>query len=146
VAALVFAGLAQAGASDHVFVVDAYVRLGPPNALATAAYMTLKNTSDTGIRLVKARNPVSRVTELHTHVNENGMMKMRPVASIDIRPGEQAVLQPGGLHVMLIDLTIPLREGDLIPLTLYFDDGSSLQVEARVVPPGTRPMSVAKKQ
>jgi copper(I)-binding protein len=146
VVGLTLAGLAQAGASDHVSVIDPYVRLAPPNALATGAYMTLKNSGDAGVRLVKASNPVSRATELHTHINDKGMMKMRPVASIDIKPMGEAVLLPGGLHVMLIDLTLPLREGDLIPLTLTFDDGSSLLVEARVVPPGARPTSVAKNE
>lgn len=133
-----FAGLALAEASDHITVVDPYIRLGPPNVLALGAFMTLKNDSDKVIRLVKASNPVSRVTELHTHINENGIMKMRAISSVSIAAKDKAVLEPGGLHVMMIDLQTPLREGDVIPLTLSFDDGSEKLIKAKVIRPVAR--------
>jgi len=40
------------------------------------------------------------------------MMKMQPVEAVEITPGEPSVLQPGGLHVMLMGLTAPLVEGN----------------------------------
>jgi len=82
------------------------------------------------------------VTELHTHLHEGGVMKMRPVASIDVKAKGEALLQPGGLHVMLIDLKAPMKEGDIVPITLTLDDGSTKQVEAKVVRPqaGGMPM------
>jgi copper(I)-binding protein len=118
-------------------VQDPYVRLAPPNAPATGAFMVIKNNGDKDVKVVKADNPVSKVTELHTHLNEGGVMKMRPVPAIDIKAKGEAVLKPGGLHVMLIDLKAPMKEGDVVPITLTFDDGSSKQVDAKVV----RPMS-----
>ncbi|MGE0080541.1 MAG: copper chaperone PCu(A)C [Thiohalomonadaceae bacterium] len=143
--ALAFGGLAQAGAGDQVSVVDPYVRLSPPNAPATGAFMILKNNGDKPVRLVKASNPVSRITELHDHINENGVMKMRAIASVDIPAGGEAVLRPGGLHVMMIELQTPLREGDVIPLTLVFDDGSQLLVQAPVVRPTLRPARMSHR-
>ncbi|MCE1241065.1 MAG: copper chaperone PCu(A)C [Azonexaceae bacterium] len=124
---------AFAGAADQVSVDQPYVRLAPPNAPATAAFMVLRNSGTTPVKLVKADNPASKVTELHTHLNENGVMKMRPVAAIDVPAKGEAVLKPGGLHVMMIDLKAPLKEGDVVPLTLGFDDGSSKQVDAKVL-------------
>ena len=128
-----------AGAADQVSVSEPYVTLVPPGAMATAAYMTLKNGGDKDVKLVKADNNVSKVTELHTHLNEDGVMKMRHVPAIEIKARSEAVLQPGGLHVMMIDLKSPLKEGDKVALTLGFDDGSSKQVEAVVRKPMPMP-------
>lgn len=132
-AGLLFSTAVFAGAADKVSVQDPYVRLAPPNAPATGAFMVIKNGGDKDVKVVKADNPASKTTELHNHINDNGVMKMRPVPSIDLKAGGEAVLKPGGLHVMLIGLKAPMNEGDVVPITLTFDDGSSKQVDAKVV-------------
>jgi len=134
VSLMVSAG-ALAAAADMVTVNEPYVRLAPPNAPATAAFMVIKNAGDKDVKVVKADSPASKVTELHTHLNENGVMKMRPVAAIDVKSKGEAVLKPGGLHVMLIDMKAPMKEGDVVPITLTFDDGSSKKIDAKVVKP-----------
>lgn len=139
-ASLMFSAGVLAGAADNVSVQDPYVRLAPPNAPATGAFMVIKNNGDKDVKILKADNPVSRVTELHTHLNEGGVMKMRPVPAIDIKSKAEAVLKPGGMHVMLIDLKAPMKEGDVVPITLNFDDGSSKVVDAKVVKPTAAPM------
>ncbi|MBS1191638.1 MAG: hypothetical protein H6R10_3430 [Rhodocyclaceae bacterium] len=132
---LLFSAGVFAAAADNVSVQDPYVRLAPPGAPATGAFMVLKNAGDKDVKVVKAENSLSKVTELHTHVNDGGVMKMRPVQSIDIKAKGETVLKPGGLHVMLIDLKAPMQEGNVVPITLTFDDGSSKKVEAKVVRP-----------
>ena len=134
-ASLMFSAGVLAGAADNVSVQDPYVRLAPPNAPATGAFMVIKNNGDKDVKVLKADNPVSKVTELHTHLNEGGVMKMRPVPAIDVKAKSEAVLKPGSLHVMLIDLKAPMKEGDVVPMTLTFDDGSTKQIEAKVVRP-----------
>lgn len=134
-ASLMFSAGALAAAADNVTVHEPYVRLAPPNAPATGAFMVIKNNGDKDVKVLKADNPASKVTELHTHLNEGGVMKMRPVAAIDIKAKGEAILQPGGLHVMLINMNAPLKEGDSVPITLTFDDGSSKKVDAKVVRP-----------
>ncbi len=123
---------ALAAAADAVTVVDPYVRQVPPGARATAAFMVLRNTGDKDVKLVKATNTASNITELHTHINEGGVMKMRPVPAIQIKAGGETVLEPGGLHVMLIDMKKPMKEGDKVALTLGFDDGSTKEIEVPV--------------
>lgn len=135
VAALLASAGALAGAADQISVADAYVRMAPPNAPATGAFMVIRNQGHKEVKLLKAANPASRLTELHNHINDGGVMRMRPVESIAIKAKGEAVLQPGGLHVMMIDLKAPLKEGDSVPITLGFDDGSSKTVEAKVVRP-----------
>ncbi|MFT3849973.1 MAG: copper chaperone PCu(A)C [Propionivibrio sp.] len=111
---------------------DPYVRLAPPNAPATGAFMVIRNGGGSDRQLVKAESSVAKIVQLHNHIDENGVMKMREVPGIDIKANGQAELKPGSYHVMLIDLTTQLKEGDSVPLTLRFDDGSSLQVSAPV--------------
>ncbi len=124
-----------AGTADSITVVDPYVRMAPPGAMATAAFMVLKNDGGKDAKLVRAENSVSKITELHTHLNEGGVMKMRQVPAIDIKAKGEAVLRPGGFHVMMIDLKTPLKDGDKVAITLGFEDGSSKQIEAPVKKP-----------
>ncbi|MBL8403447.1 MAG: copper chaperone PCu(A)C [Dechloromonas sp.] len=145
-ASLLFSAGVFAGSADQVVVQDPYVRLAPPNAPATGAFMVIKNNGDKDIKVVKAENTASKVTELHNHLNEGGVMKMRPVQSVDIKAKGEAVLKPGGLHVMLIDLKAAMKEGDVVPITFTFDDGSTKKVDAKVVRPtaAVAPMSEHK--
>ncbi len=138
--ALAFAVPVQAGgAADAVRVVDPYVRQPPPGAMATAAFMVLKNTGTADTRLVRVANPASATTEMHTHLNDGGVMRMRQVPDIAVKAGGEAVLQPGGLHVMMIELKSPLKAGDSVPLTLTYADGSSKVIDAPVRAPGAMP-------
>jgi len=66
--------------------------------------------------------------------------------AIEVKAKGEAVLKPGGLHVMLIDLKAPMKEGDSVPITLTFDDGSSKQIDAKVVRPSPAPMPMDHKQ
>ncbi len=127
------AALAATGAAERVSVVDPYVRLAPPGAQATAAFMVLRNEADKDTALVKVENPLSKLTELHNHINDGGVMKMRPVKSIEIKAKGEAALKPGGYHVMMIELKAPMKEGDTVPLTLQFADGSTKRVEAKIM-------------
>lgn len=140
--ALLSAPAFAAGVADAITVVDPYVRQAPPGAMATGAFMVIRNTGAKDVKLVRADNPASKLTELHTHINEGGVMKMRPVKDIPVKAKGEAVLKPGGLHVMLIDMKAPMKEGDMIPITLTFDDGSSKKVDVPVKKPtaGDMPM------
>ena len=130
-----------AGSADNVDVVDPYVRLMPPGAKATAAFMTLKNAGDKDVKLVKAETAAAKVAELHTHTNENGVMKMRQVPGIEIKAKAETALKPGSYHIMLID-PAALKEGDKVAITLGFDDGSSKKIEAMVKKPEAAPAAM----
>ena len=123
---------ATSAADADLKIHDPYVRLAPPGAPTTGAFMVIKNMGSTDRKLLKAESPVAKTVELHTHINENGVMKMREVPDIEIKAQGQTELKPGGLHVMLIGMKQTLKEGDLVPITLNFDDGSKKQIEAPV--------------
>jgi copper(I)-binding protein len=84
------------------------------------AFLTIVNSGGSDDRLIGAETPVAAKAELHRTIEENGIMKMRPVAELEIKAGGKAELKPGGYHVMLTGLTAPLKEGASFPLTLTF--------------------------
>lgn len=120
------------GAADGMTVVDPYVRLVPPGQPATGAFFVLKNSDDKDHKVVKAESGAAKVTEMHNHISEGGMMKMRPVKEIEVKAKGEAVLKPGSLHVMLIDLKQTLKEGDNVAIKLTFEDNSTKEISAPV--------------
>jgi len=131
---LVFLSLAcgTCAADSAISIHDPYVRLPPPGIKTTGAFMLIRNAGTDDRRLIRAESPIADIVELHDHINENGMMKMREVSGIAVKAGGQAELKPGSFHIMLIDLKDELREGGSIPITLIFDDGSRHAVQAEV--------------
>jgi copper(I)-binding protein len=110
--------LAQASNPPPIQVEHAWAR-------ATAgktggAFMTIVNTGSADDRLISVATPIAEKAEVHRTIEENGVMKMRPVPEIDVKAGDKAVLQPGGYHVMLMGLATPLKQGTSFPLTLTF--------------------------
>jgi Uncharacterized protein conserved in bacteria len=99
---------------------------------ASAAYLTIE-TGGASDRLVAAASPAAARVELHEHILEDGVAKMREVAAgIPVAPDAPAVLEPGGYHVMLMGLTAPLAEGDAIDLTLTFEAAGEITVTVPV--------------
>lgn len=123
---------AAAAAESDITVGDPYVRLAPPEAPASVAYLVIRNSGAADRQLVKAESPAAQAVELHEHRNENGVMKMREVGSIAIKAHAQTELKPGGYHLMLIGVKKALKEGDSVAITLSFDDGSGQQIDAPV--------------
>jgi copper(I)-binding protein len=70
--------------------------------------------------LTGVTTPIAASADLHESINDNGVMKMRPVASLPITPGKPVMLAPGGYHIMLMGLKQTLKEGDSFPVTLSF--------------------------
>ena len=130
--AVLGAGPGAEGRAGDVVIADAWARttLGPVRN--SAAYMTLTNLGAEPDRLLAADSPAARKAELHVHLQDGGIVRMRPVAAIEVAPGDNTVLQPGGLHVMLIDLEGPLAPGDHLTLTLSFEAGGEVTLDLPV--------------
>jgi hypothetical protein len=131
--AALLAPLAQA--AEPIAVTGAWARATAGGQKVGAAYMEL--AAPAGTALVAAETPVSARVELHTMSMEGGVMKMRPVEKIEVPAAGKVSLKPGGLHLMLIDLKQPLKEGSRVPITLTFQSGAAkttVSVEAEVRP------------
>lgn len=120
------------GASGIV-VSDAWVRAADENRPATAAYLTLCNAGETADALVAAGAAVARAVELHETVRAaDGVTRMNAVERFELAPAKPVVFAPGGAHIMLIGLNEPLAAGSTATLTLEFENGGAITIEAPV--------------
>lgn len=124
---------APASASAGVITIrDPWVKAADKGM--TAAFGTLVNDSDTDVTLTGATTEVS-VLELHEMTMKDGTMVMRQKqGGIVIRAKGTHVLEPGGDHLMLMDLRRPVRAGDEVTVTLAFADGRTQQFTAVAKP------------
>lgn len=117
-------------------VENAFLRASPMMADVGAGFMVIKNKGKEDDRLVSAAADISKTVELHTHVRDGDVMKMRRVDAINVPAGGEALLQPGGDHVMFIGLHKPLVKGETVKVTLTFAKGGTVVVDAPVVEMG----------
>lgn len=130
--ALAHPALAQQG--QPIDVVEPWARATAGTAKTGAVYLALRNTGDATDRLIGASTPVAGRSELHTHVKDGDIMRMRKVEAIEVKSKAAATLAPGGLHLMLFDLRVPLKEGDQFQLTLKFEKSGEITAQVAVRP------------
>lgn len=98
---------------------------------AAGAFLTIRNDGGDD-KLVAVTSSAASDVQLHVTIKEGDVMKMRAVDGLDIPAHGEAVLQPGGSHIMLMGLKTPLKEGDSLPLTLHFAKAGMVDVVASV--------------
>ena len=126
------------GEEGHIHAVYPFAYATPGGAKAGGAYISLENSGPAD-RLLAARAGISARVEIHEHLTEDGVMKMREVPAIDLPEGGMIEMKPGGYHVMFMGLSAPLAKGSTIPVTLVFESGAELVVEVPVIERGETP-------
>lgn len=109
-----------------------WARETPPAAKVGAGYFKVKNTGTEADRLIAVETADAAKVEIHESLTENGVAKMRQVEAVELPPGAETALKPGGYHLMLIDLKEPLAEGMRVPATLVFEKAGRVDVELAV--------------
>lgn len=137
--ACILSTLAGPVLADTVKVDGPWVRATAPGQKFAGGFITL--TADADMVLVGGASPVSKHVELHYMKMDNGVMEMREMKEIPLPKDKAVSLEPGGLHVMFIDLRAPIKPGQKVPLTLRVKgaDGKEqkLEVEAEARRPGS---------
>lgn len=118
--------------ANVISIQNPYAKEVPISMPNSAVFMVLKNNSNKPISLLKATSDVSQITELHTHIKKDGMMAMYRIDKITIPPHGETSLKPMSLHIMLINLTRSLKEGENLNVTLEFDNGERLPVNVPI--------------
>lgn len=103
-------------------------------------YLTISNAGKTD-ELTGASTPVAAMADVHETINDNGVMKMRPVKSLTIDQGKSVTLAPGGYHIMLMNLKQTLKAGESFPITLTFAKAGKITANAMVEKAGASGMS-----
>lgn len=123
----------DASAADGLRAVDPWIPAAPPAARMLAGYMELVNDSEDAVEIVAARADGFGRAEIHRSVREGGMARMRKIDRLVIEPGETAMLERGGLHLMLMMPQRPHRPGDTVTIDLLDASGNvAVSVDAEV--------------
>jgi uncharacterized protein YcnI len=113
-----------------------WARATPGGAQVAGAFMKIINSGTEPDRLIGGTVPFASRFEVHEMAMDGGVMKMREVKGLEIKPGETVELKPGGYHVMFMDLKSGLKEGETVKGTLVFEKAGKVDVEFRVGPIG----------
>lgn len=117
---LIFIVLLSSVVHAEVVIEQGYVVEPLPGRHMSAAYMEVSNLGHQNITLTSACAEWAGAIEIHTHIHEQGVMKMRPLESVVIPAGETMSFRPGGHHLMLFRLDMPLESS--LSLNLCFKE------------------------
>ena len=107
-------------------------RATPKGANVGAGYLVIENRGSAVDRFlsVSVSAEIAGRTEIHEMAVTDGVMRMRPLPKgVELAPGMTAKFEPGGLHVMFMDLKRPFEKGERIKATLNFEKAGSVEVE-----------------
>jgi len=125
-----------AGARECAPVVrDGWIRLMPGGMPMQAGFGRIDNRCAMPATIVAARSAAYASVELHESKLVNGVSRMRAVPELRIAPDAAAVLQPGGLHLMLMRPKSALKAGSRIAIEFTLKDGRTLLGEFEVRKP-----------
>lgn len=111
--------LALIPAQAEVNVSDAWIRATVPQQNVTGAFFQIRSSTDA--RLLEVQSTAAGSVEIHEMKMENNVMKMRQLDHLELPAGKLVELKPGSFHLMLMDLKMQIKSGDVIPLTLIVE-------------------------
>jgi copper(I)-binding protein len=124
---------AQEVKAGDLVITQPWSRATPGGAKIAGGFLTIENKGAAPDRLTAVSGDVAGKVEIHEMAMNNGVMTMRPLdKGLAIEPGKTVKLAPGGLHLMLMDLKSPLKQGDKVPLTLDFEKAGKVVVSLDV--------------
>jgi copper(I)-binding protein len=106
-----------------------WIRATPKGAPVGGGYMTITNSGNVSERLIGGTSDASNRFEIHEMRMEGGVMKMRPVAGLEIKPGQTVELKPGGYHLMFVGPKEPFERGQHVKATLHFEKAGNVAVD-----------------
>jgi periplasmic copper chaperone A len=125
---------ASAYAYNTVSILQPWARATKAGQKVSAAYMELETSES--VTITKVESPVAKSVEVHSMTNDKGVMKMRKLDRLELPAGTSVKFAPGGLHLMLMGLTKPLKPGETVVIKFTLQGAgkkeSSLQVDAAV--------------
>ena len=110
-------------------VSDGWVRSGPPSMPMLAGFGTIDNDCDRPLDIIGASSPAFGGVTVHETTVVDDVSRMRAVPELVVAPGGSAVLEPGGLHLMLADPRTPLAPGDQVTIEFELRGGGTLRGE-----------------
>ena len=107
---------------------NAWIRLAPPGSMMLAGYVELENKGEQPLRITGGQSGLFGSVEIHRTEEVDGVSRMRAVPVLELAPGQRVVLEPGGMHLMLMQPHRELSEGSTVAIDLLDEGGASLPV------------------
>ncbi len=123
---------AASPAQAQVAIDNPWARATAPGAKVAGGYMTMRNSAAAPDRLIGAASPAAARVELHVHIREGEVMKMREVKAYDVPAKGAFELKPGGAHLMFMEIRRPFADGEKVPVTLKFERAGEVKVDFHV--------------
>ncbi|OZI30980.1 hypothetical protein CAL29_23800 [Bordetella genomosp. 10] len=125
---------AEATPPAGVTASDCWIRLLPAG-LPAGGYLTIRNGGARTVTLTGIHADAYGMAMLHqTTTDKQNRSTMAMVQGLDIAPGQQRRFSPGGYHIMLEKPAKTVKVGDVLPISLLFKGGQSLNVQCSVRP------------
>jgi copper(I)-binding protein len=120
---------------------DAFTRATLPGAKVGGGYISITNEAKEADRLLGGSSPVAARVEVHEMKMDGEVMKMRKLADgVQIPAGGTVELEPGGMHLMLLEIKQPLKKGEDVPVTLEFEKAGKVELKLHVEAAGATSM------
>ncbi len=118
--------------ASGIAIIEPYARATIGSQTTGVVYLKLANRTAQADRLRGAKADIAASAALHLHAMKNDVMTMDEIVCLELPAGTEIDLAPGGLHVMLMGLSKPLRQGDRFPLRLAFERAGEIIVDVPV--------------
>jgi copper(I)-binding protein len=128
---LIIGWLVIACEPSQLAIVDVFGLPGSSDGVC-AAYFTIDNPTDQADTLIGVSSEVAAATEMHAIRTNNGLVEMVPQPQVEIGAHQRVKFEPGGLHVMFVNLKHDLKPGDTFPLTLRFQRRGEITIQVTV--------------
>ena len=125
---------------------QAWARATPPGTKNGVAFMVIFNHGMSSDKLTTLSSKASEKTELHKHTNDNGVMRMRQVAHIEIPKLGQVILKSGSYHIMFIGLKTAFKEGDMVMIKLNFEKAGTITLHVPIKKDADMPKGDIKRK
>jgi hypothetical protein len=132
-AAALLAGPFASATESGLMISNAWVRMAPAALKTHGGYMTLTNHGQEAIELIGASSENYGEVQMHLSSIVDGIATMQRMESVEIPAGKAVEFKPGGLHFMLLAAKKPLEKGKMVPITLSFRSGETVEVKAMVM-------------
>lgn len=127
-------------------IIRPWSRATPGDARVGAGYVKIKNLGDKQDRLLSVASAIAKSSEIHVMRMKDNIMRMRRVKDgLDIPANGTVELKPGGYHLMFINLTRPIKQGEPFTATLTFEKVGKIDVKFTVEAIGAQKPTTATK-
>ncbi|MCB0919951.1 MAG: copper chaperone PCu(A)C [Actinobacteria bacterium] len=115
--------------TEELMVMDAWAKASDSDM--SAVFGKIMNETGADVKIMSATTSASDMTELHETVDVDGQSQMQQVSEFTVPAGGSLTLEPGGDHIMIMDLKSPVEAGEEVTVTLSLSDGQSQQFTAQ---------------